>query len=218
MKRSQFRRVLRIHCVKWLALGLYLLIWVSPVLGKISEKPEFGVQGNDAILIVATSVDRKARVQLETTLGERFDGFCDGLMNAEMAPQSRESHCGSGLIGAMSMKELLKILKKKFIRWAFFGCGLALFVWAFTSKNHRKSLLTLGSVAIGFGLLPQAMLPVIVCLGIWPGIEIGPLSFGPIIRNRERHTGGPRSDGLGCGSGDGGGCGGGDGGGCGGGD
>lgn len=64
---------------------------------------------NNGVLVIVSSGDRKARIELGADWGGRFDGFCRQLMDKKMVPQFRDGHYGAGLTAAVaSLGELAK--------------------------------------------------------------------------------------------------------------
>lgn len=64
---------------------------------------------NDGILVIVSSQDRKARIELGAAWGGRFDGFCQRLMDQKMVPQFKDGNYGAGLVAAVgSLAEIAK--------------------------------------------------------------------------------------------------------------
>jgi len=57
---------------------------------------------NDGMLVIVSTGDRKARIELGADWGGRFDGFCKQLMDKKMVPQFKERNYGKGLLAAVS--------------------------------------------------------------------------------------------------------------------
>lgn len=69
-----------------------------------------GSQGkNDGVLIIVSSGDRKARIELGADWGGRFDPFCRRMMDDEMVPRFKEGRYGAGLLAAVqSLAEIAR--------------------------------------------------------------------------------------------------------------
>lgn len=57
---------------------------------------------NDGILVIMSTGDRKARIELGAAWGHRFDMFCQQLMDRKMVPQFKQGKYGKGLLSAVS--------------------------------------------------------------------------------------------------------------------
>jgi len=57
---------------------------------------------NNGMLIIVSTGDRKARIELGAEWERRFDEFCQQLMNKKMVPRFKEGNYGKGLIAAVS--------------------------------------------------------------------------------------------------------------------
>lgn len=64
---------------------------------------------NNGMLVLVSSGDRKARIELGADWGRRFDGFCRQLMDKKMVPQFKKGSYSAGLKAAVSsLGELAK--------------------------------------------------------------------------------------------------------------
>jgi uncharacterized protein len=57
---------------------------------------------NDGILVLVSAKDRKARIELGTDWGRRFDSFCKRLMDQKMVPEFKKGDYGAGLRAAVA--------------------------------------------------------------------------------------------------------------------
>ncbi len=56
---------------------------------------------NSGILVIVSSGDRKARIELGAEWERRFDRFCKGLMDKKMVPEFKSGNYGAGLAAAV---------------------------------------------------------------------------------------------------------------------
>jgi len=57
---------------------------------------------NNGMLILVSTGDRKARIELGAEWERRFDEFCQQLMNKKMVPRFKEGNYGRGLVAAVN--------------------------------------------------------------------------------------------------------------------
>lgn len=56
---------------------------------------------NNGILVLVSSGDRRARIELGAEWERRFDGFCKRLMDKKMVPEFKSGNYGTGLVAAV---------------------------------------------------------------------------------------------------------------------
>jgi len=59
-------------------------------------------QKNDGMLIIVSTGDRKARIELGAQWERRFDEFCQQLMDKKMVPRFKEGNYGKGIADAVA--------------------------------------------------------------------------------------------------------------------
>ncbi len=160
-------------------------------LGVIDDQ---GRQFNQAILVLVSIHDRKARIELGADWGFRWDGHCDKIMQSRMVPQFKKSNYSQGVLdGVAALAEMAERgpdgdppRSLPSISWnskpfpgspvPLWGCiilfalGGCCFVAAYFFKDFRKPLIWAGVALFIIGFMLWIILIVLL---VWAQFRFG---------------------------------------------